>query len=431
MESKKIPLLEQSYWPISHHITPSLHGKHASEVVIVGGGMAGLHAAQAFIKRGRKVILIEKNYCGAGASGRSSGFITPDSEYSLHEFIETYGPVDGKKFWDFVTGGVTLIRDTINHRGLKCDMVQQDTCVVANSKHAFTSDLVKEHETRKKMGYASQLYTANEVPRVVGSPDYYGAVRYNGSFGINGFAYCQELKKALMRDGLTVYEDTPAVTIDDHTVKTPYGEVQADHVVLCVDHFLPSIVSGPVADAVYQVQTFLMISEPLNDWQASFLFPSGPLMVWDTDLIYTYYRLTGDNRLLLGGGSLWTLYASHEQHGNHSIRRQLLRYVERKFPGLNPTFSYFWAGLIGVSKDIVPLAGAFEDRPWLYYVGAGAGLPWAAAMGEYSAAHILEGKQEMDRLLSPYRSFPVGGMVQKVIGKRLSFAISQGKALFL
>lgn len=426
-----MPLLEQNYWNIADDVAPSLRGEHRCEVLIVGGGMAGLHAAHAFLQRGCKVSLIEKNFCGAGASGRSSGFITPDAEFSLHEFIERYGEADGKRLWEFALGGVASIRATIEEYALRCDMTEQDTCVVANNERAYRGDIVDEHETRKRCGYSSHLYGADAVASVVNSASYCGAIRYGGTFGINGYAYCQELKRALMRQGVQVYEGTPALAIGDHRVTAPQGTVQADHVILCVDRFLPMLDTSVVADAVFQVQTFLMMSEPLTDQEVALLFPAGPLMVWDTDLIYTYYRLTSDNRLMVGGGSLWQTYATRESNDNLSIRRQLQRYIADRFPQIAPTFSYFWAGLIGVSKDITPLAGAFLDRPWLYYVGAGAGLPWAAALGRYSAEQYGAAGGAMDLLFSPYRQFPVGSRIQSLIGKRCAFAISQGKTLFL
>ena len=67
-----------------------------TDVAVVGGGMTGLSAAQSFADKGFKVVLLEKDFCGAGASGKSSGFITPDSEFGLSEFIARFGKEDAK-----------------------------------------------------------------------------------------------------------------------------------------------------------------------------------------------------------------------------------------------------------------------------------------------------------------------------------------------
>jgi len=90
---------DQVFWYLNGGVTgvtPLMHDI-ACDVVVVGGGMAGLTAAQAFCAKGLSVVLIEKNYCGAGASGKSSGFITPDSELSLFELARIFGPALGAK----------------------------------------------------------------------------------------------------------------------------------------------------------------------------------------------------------------------------------------------------------------------------------------------------------------------------------------------
>ena len=62
-----------------------------SEVVVVGGGIAGLTCAQTLADRGVDVTVVEQAFCGGGASGRSSGFITPDSELDLSDLVANYG----------------------------------------------------------------------------------------------------------------------------------------------------------------------------------------------------------------------------------------------------------------------------------------------------------------------------------------------------
>ena len=154
-------------------------------------------------------------------------------------------------------------------------------------------------------------------------------------------------------------------------------------------------------------------------------------MVWDTDILYTYYRLTSNNRLLLGGGSWFSLYDMREAFSNRHARNQLLRYYKKHFPQLHISFRYFWPGLIGVSKDIIPVAGEYKDRPWLYVISAATGLPWAAALGKYCAQHDTESKSNFDNLFSPYRNFPLGKNWKYLLGKRLSFALSQGITMFV
>jgi gamma-glutamylputrescine oxidase len=118
-----------------------------------------------------------------------------------------------------------------------------------------------------------------------------------------------------------------------------------------------------------------------------------------------------------------TTYSSKEDHAYAPMLRKLLNYFHEKFPGLDIQFEQMWPGLIGLSKDIAPIAGPDKDNPSIYYITASAGLPIATALGTYSAEHLIDGKRDLDPYFSPYRKFPIGGMVQSLLGTRLSFAL--------
>jgi gamma-glutamylputrescine oxidase len=419
--------IDQVLWYLKPEAVHLLRSDITVDVVIVGGGMAGLSAAQAFHRKGLRVALVEKYYCGAGASGKSSGFITPDSEFSLADMIERYGLERARALWEFGTSGVEHIRKNIESFSLDCDYKVEDTCVIANSSKTFAADIAEEHKARKKLGYPSTLYRKEEVPSTLGSTGYYGAMRYSGSFGINGYAYCQQMKHVLQEQGVAIYEETPAVNILDHSVETPYGHIKAEHSVVCVDLALPEL--GLLQKEIYHVQTFLLLSAPLKEREIQSIFPDGTLMAWDTDLIYNYFRIAGDNRLMVGGGSLLSSYALQEQHHNWRVARKLENYFKRKFPQVKLTFEYFWPGLIGVTKDIIPLAGKDLRYRSIYCISGAAGLPWAAALGLYSADHLIDKRTDFDDYFSPQRPFPIGGIAQTFLGTPLTFALSHLKTL--
>ena len=410
------------FWQLPKHDSIQLKQDAQADVVVIGGGMAGLSAAQKFHEKGLSVIVLEKNFCGAGASGKSSGFITPDSEYSLSMFTEKYGAEKAKIIWEFVISGVDLIRNNITSYEIDCEHSKQDTLVIAHTQKAFSSEIVQEHSTRRSLGYDSSLYNQSELPSILGTDQFFGGVRYSKTFGINGYRYLQEMKDRLSKQGVQIYEESPVLNFDNNTVYCSGAKVKAQYIVVCADWWIPEF--GKLFYDLYHAQTFLLLSAPLKDNEVQALFPQGPLMVWDTSLIYTYFRITPDNRLLLGGSNIYQTYASKAHHDNETIFHKLTSYFYKKFPHIKPEFHYMWPGLIGVSKDILPLAGKDDQNPNIYYVGAAAGLPWASALGAYSADSLIDGRSEFDDLFSPYRPFTVNSTIQKCIGTRLAFALS-------
>ncbi len=416
-----IILTDQVYWYMPKRPVVQLKEDAEADIVIIGGGMAGLSAAVKFKEKGYSVIVLEKNFCGAGASGKSSGFITPDSEFSLHSLIKRYGENEARKLWEFVKAGVEAIRHNIIAYDIDCDFQVQDTVVVATSEKGL-SENEAEHHARLSLGYESSFYTRQDLNAVVNSEGYFGGIRYGGTFGINGYRYLQSLKTALMEQGVKICEETPAIAIEPHKVKTPYGVVKAGTIVLCADRWIPDF--NKLVYDIYHVQTFLIMSAPLTDKEVLAIFPDKPLMAWDTDLIYKYWRIAEDNRLLIGGSTILGTYSPWAQHDNYAMAYRLGAYFNDKYPQVRPVFEYMWPGLIGVSKDIMPLAGRDEHDSNLYYIGGAAGLPWAAALGGYAADVIAENRSDLDGYFSPYRHFTFGPTTQKILGRPLTFALS-------
>lgn len=409
-------------------LLPALTGTQRADVVVVGGGMMGLMAARILAARGRAVCLVEADTCGGAASGRSSGFITPDSELELTDLESHFGEADAPRLWNFASGGVEAIRDAIVEHRIACDYQVQDSLFVAVSRRGARQTR-EEHETHRKFGYRSTLYSEDTIGGVLGGQGFHGAIRFGGTFGLDAYRCCVGLRAALVAAGVRVFESSPVTRLRGDGIDTAGGSIRADQVLVCTDRFLPRL--GLARREVYHAQTFLAISEPLERSAAHALFPGGPMMVWDTDLLYRYLRLTGDGRLLLGGSTLLATYARHERHRPGQSARLLQRYLRTHFPGLAVRFAAIWPGLIGISPDFAPVVGRDPVHPSIHYAGGAGGLPWAAALGGYLAEKILSGRDELDALLTVDRTFPLPRAASSVIGKPAAFALAHGRTKFL
>jgi len=104
--------------------------------------------------------------------------------------------------------------------------------------------------------------------------------------------------------------------------------------------------------------------------------------------------------------------------------KKLTRYIKKTFPELEIQFEHMWPGLIGVSKDIAPITGTDKHSPSIYYIGAATGLPVAAMLGNYCADYILNKADTLKDYFSPYRTFPVQGTMQTILGTKATFALS-------
>ena len=211
------------------------------------------------------------------------------------------------------------------------------------------------------------------------------------------------------------------------------GSVTADKIIIAVDKLESSI--SPLSDEVFHAQTFLSMTEPLTDRELRILFPCGEQMqCWDSKLVYTYFRLTADNRLLLGGGTPITTYLKDAFNNPRVIRKIIEEFLEH-FPELSKlSFMQFWPGQIDATRDLLPTIAEPPGQPHIRFIFGAVGIPWAAFTGSFTARNILgvadEDYQKYFNYFSNERKFFLPSGLGKVIGKPLLFSLTNSWAKF-
>lgn len=399
-----------------------LQGRITCDVVIIGGGMAGLHAAQRLAEHGRSVIVLERNICGGGSTGKSAGFLTPDSELELHQLVRRYGSERAMKVWSMATIGIDRIVANVQTYDLACDLLPQESLFLGIGQSG-KSAVYAEAKVRESVGYPSTLHESLALQRLHPGRGYTAAVSYGGTYGINPLLYAQELKEKLLALGVRIFEGTAVTKILGHTVHTHMGEVEAAHIILCADKIHSDL--STIADHVYHAQTFLSVSEPLEDAEIAELFPQGNFLCWDSKLVYSYYRLTGDRRLLLGGGTALTTFLPMDVTPPRVILGVIADFKKR-FPFLkHHAFTQYWPGRIDTTKDLVPIVDFDPSKRHIQYVLGCVGLPWATFCGDYAAQRILDpSERSFDAFLRIDRGFLIPAFLQKLFGKMIVFSLN-------
>lgn len=108
---------------------------------------------------------------------------------------------------------------------------------------------------------------------------------------------------------------------------------------------------------------------------------------------------------------------------NHSEVRDAVFWFDRREPPLSPLTGVISADVVVVGGGMM---GLHPNFPSVHFAGGAAGLPWAAALGRYLAERILDGRSDLDGVLSAARRFPIGRRVQAVLGAPPAFALSHG-----
>ena len=408
---------------------PPLEGNIKTECLVIGGGFTGLHAALRLIDAGKGVILIEKRICGGSSSGQSAGFLTPESEEDLRQIIARYGEKKAKIIYNIPLKGVQLIVNTAKKYNFNCDLRKQDSFYFS-IKEKDNKYIKEEAEYKKENKMPYELYNEKTIKKVHPGKNYILGLKYPGSYGINSFAYCQEMKNLLLKKGVKIYEDSEVHKIEGNIAKTHLGSVTAKNILICVDK-LKAEIDDDLSNKYYHMQTYLAISEPLSKEEMKAIFPKGELMCWDTEIIYIHYRPVAGNRLIVGGSSPWATYLP-EYYYSPKIIKNFINSLRTNFPIIkNLEFTHYWSGMLDVTKDLVPIADYDKKDKSIQYALGCAGLNWAAYCGDYLARRVInpEGTEDLKEFLGADRKFFISERFQKIFGKRISFALSHLKQL--
>ena len=92
---------------------PPLVGDQTADCVIVGAGMAGISAALRLRHLGPRLLVLDRNVFDGSSTGKSAGFLTPDSELERSQVIRRYGVDGAKAIWAAPVAGVASITQTV------------------------------------------------------------------------------------------------------------------------------------------------------------------------------------------------------------------------------------------------------------------------------------------------------------------------------
>lgn len=338
---------------------PELEGAIKADVAIVGGGFSGVATAVELSERGYKVVLLESNRIGWGASGRNGGQIIGGYGQNPGAFRSTIG----SEGVDIVEGMgvecVDIIKQRIEKYNIDCDL-KWGYCEVGLKKRHL-----KSYQQWAEDDPAMRLLDQDQIKEYVNSELYLGGY-YREDWGhIQPLNLCIGEAKVAQSLGANIFENSQVTNItygDNPVVTTQKGSVKAGHVILCGNAYMGKLV--PYLDArVLPATSCIIGTEPLSDEQLQQTMVRD-VAVCDSRTALDYYRLSADKRLLFGGLSNYT---GLEPANAEAVMRNKMAKV---FPLLKDVkIDYSWSGRMGISVRRMPQIGRIKNSNILYASG--------------------------------------------------------------
>jgi len=382
---------------------PQLQGEEQADVCIVGAGYTGLSAALHLAEKGYSVCVLEAERVGWGASGRNGGHVGTGQRQGQEELEDMVGFERAKVLWDYSLEAVNTVEELIQKHDIACDLKRGNLHVAAKPKH---EEWMREEAEmlQSRYGYDKIRYVDEaETRRLVGSERYYAGTMDEGALHLHPLNFALGLAAAADKAGVKIYENSRVESYDDRdpvTVKTTQGQVKAKFLVLACNGYLGKL-EKRMAGKIMPINNFVLATEPLGEELARELIQNDAC-VSDTLFVINYWKLSGDNRLLFGGGENYTSRFPDD------IASFVRKYMLQVYPQLEGTrIDYGWGGTLAITLNRMPHFGRLAPNQFFAQGYSGHGVPIAIMGGKLLAEAISGTAERFDVMANvPTPTFP-------------------------
>ena len=384
MIANERPVIADSLWTATANPAPDcppLVGEVEADLAIVGGGFTGLSAALHAAEAGLRVVVLEAETPGWGASGRNGGQVNPGLYVDPDAVEARFGTDMGARMVAFAGGAGRLVFDLIGRHGIQCDARPVGWIRAAHNAGAM-ADMRGKVDQWQRRGAEVELLSRDAVAEMIGTTVYAGGLIDRRGGNLHPLNYALGLAGAALRAGAAVHGASRVERLAregaTHVLRTSRGAVRAGKVLLCTNGYTDGL-APPLAREVVPVRSVQVATDPLPSEIAASILP-GRQAPSDTRRLLLYYRMDRDGRFIMGGRGA---YGDAATQG----RLEALRRVSvQMFPQLAPFgWRHAWVGFIAVTPDHYPRLvrlgpGMMAGRGY-----NGRGVALATAMGKLMA----------------------------------------------
>ena len=350
---------------------PTLSRELSTDVLVIGGGLAGLLTAWELRQKGVDVVLVEKGRICSATTAHTTAKLTAQHGLIYQKLIRSIGVERASQYYKANAEAVEQMKN-LCHRFV-APMEEK-----ANFVYSFDRrKLDRELDAFQKLGIPSIFVEAPPLP-----------LSAAGALGIPGQAQFHPLKLAAsLAKELTIYENSRVTELIGTTATTEHGRIRAKKIVVTT-HFPFLNKHGSYFLKLYQHRSYLLALENAGRLDTMYV---------DDDKKGMSFSSFGGTLLLGGGG--------HRTGKHGGGWRELREFAAKHYP--NAAEKENWAAQDTISLDGISYIGQYSRNTPNLYVTAGFNK-WGMTSSMVSAmllTDLIQGRQnEYEEIFSPSRS---------------------------
>ncbi len=371
-----------------------LEGEALADFAVVGAGLSGLAAARrlAELRPDARVVVLEAQRAGFGASGRNSGFVGDlahrDPAASQEEVLRA------KRLCRF---GMQQLGALVREHGIECEWSERGRIHAAVESHslrsleALISVLEASHEPHA-------VLEREALERAIGTRHYARGVHVASTILLQPAALVRGLAKALPAN-VDLFEESPVVEMRGGVgweLRTRSGSLLAPVVIAALNGLAPSL--GLLGHRIFPLHTFASLTRELRPEERAALGGSAEWGLVSEDRMGTTLRSTQSARLLVRNHQV---YAPSLRVGASEFERARVfhrRSIARRWPSLSDVeIEHTWTGVLGVTMNQGCFFGRVADGLFAWAGCNGTGVALGTALGTLLADHALGERPELLR----------------------------------
>ena len=350
-------VINDNYCSWINDLTPRIKSKslknyHDCEWLIVGAGYTGLSAARklAELNPNHKIILVDAQTAGEGASSRNSGYLvdtTLNDGFTSNKELETY-----KKKSDIYALGVNVVKKFITQYQVDCDWNECGK-YFASSKLKDKKILKNFSDTLLKLGFSHKLLDNNELSNKLGTKFYNIALYTKGGILLHPGKLARSMINALPSN-VELYEDTSLLNwslLKDYiSCEFKNGKVKTKKIIFATNGFLKSL--GIKVNYNFPITLTASMTRPLTDKEFKSIGQPKEWGVLPVRPMGATVRMTKDRRILIRNTA--EVHSPFRMLQTDLNKRSLIQKIgiKKRFPKLPENIiQSTWSGIVSRTRN--------------------------------------------------------------------------------